>query len=362
MSKIEDLLNRTVREEKNVTKGSPSLSIKVYIVIICSVIISICIFFGLYCVADVDTYLKDNKEIINLYDFYDQKVGENETAVYIIGSSVVAESIIPPEINSLLAQKGYDNIKFYTCSLSGDTPITRSVQLQNIIDSKPSLIIYGLMPRDIGADDWRDEYFGLVHDRLRLMNDSDYLYSAYQAKSFNKHEGIWYNKKFIQNALKYRYFAENKPHSTLNYSYDPLGEEYREYISSKGSDQSATIADVNNPKSRWRSESEVGDEWTQNKEALMYIVKKFKENDVPVIIVNMPINPLLSERISNSSYSNYFDLINGTNVTHYDLDGFGSPDDFMDSVHMNYDGALKFAPRMADLIIEQVEKDVIHYT
>lgn len=360
MSKIEDLLNKTVREETDVTKGDHSLTIS--IAIICSVMICIGLFLGLYYLADVDTYLKDTKEIIHLYDFYDQKVGENEIAVYILGSSVVAQSIIPPEINKLLLQRGYGNIKFYTCFLSGDTPISRSVQLQNIIDSKPSLIIYGLMPRDIGANDWRDEYFALVHERLHLMNDSDYLYSNIQSKSFNKHEGIWYNKKFIQNALKYRYFSENSPHSELNYSYDPLGEEYRKYISSKGSDQNATIADVKNPKSRWRSESEVSDEWTQNKEALMYIVKKFKENDVPVIIVNMPINPLLSEQISNSSYSNYFGLINATNVSHYDLDGFGSQEDFMDAVHMTYDGALKFAPRMADLIIEQVEKDVIHYT
>ncbi len=361
MSKIEDLLNRTVRDETNVTKGSLSLSHSVYIVIICSVIISFGLFLGLYYIADVDTYLKDNKEIINLYDFYDQKVGENETAVYILGSSVVAESIIPPEINKLLLQKGYSNIKFYTCFLSGDTPISRSVQLQNIIDSKPSLVIYGLMPRDIGANDWRDEYFGLVLERLHLMNDSNYLYSNLQAKSFNKHEGIWYNKKFIQSALKYRYFSEYVPHPELNYSYDPYGEEYRKYESSK-SDQNATIADVNNPYSRWRTESEVSDEWTQNKEALRYIVKKFKGNDVPVIIVNMPINPLLSEQISDNSYSNYFALINGTDADHYDLDGFGSPEDFFDAVHMTYDGALKFAPRMADLIIEQVEKDVIHYT
>ena len=355
MLKIGDLLNRTVRTDTQVKKSS------VAIVTIFSAILILGLFLGLYYIADVDTYLKDNKEIINLYDFYDQKVGENETAVYIIGSSVVAESIIPPEINTILTQKGYENIKFYTCFLSGDTPISRSVQLKNIIDSKPSLVIYGLMPRDIGANDWRDEYFGLVLEKLSLMNDSDYLYSKEQARSFNKHEGIWYNKKFITSALKYRLSPENKPHSSLNYTYDPLGEEYRKYISSKV-DQNATIADVNNPNSRWRTESEVSDEWTQNKEALRYIVKKFKGNDVPVIIVNMPINPLLSEQISDNSYSNYFALINGTDADHYDLDGFGSPDDFMDAVHMTYDGAIKFAPRMADLIIEQVEKDVIHYT
>lgn len=355
MLKIGDLLNRTVREDSQVKKSS------VAIVTIFSAILILGLFLGLYYIADVDTYLKDNKEIINLYDFYDQKVGENETAVYIIGSSVVAESIIPPEINKILTQKGYENIKLYTCFLSSDTPISRSVQLKNIIDSKPSLVIYGLMPRDIGTNAWNDERFVLVHDRLRLMNDSYYLYSNEQVQSFNKLEDMRYNKKYIQNALKYRYFSEILPKMALNYSCDPLGEDRRKYLSTM-SDLNATIADVNNPNSRWRSESEVSDEWTQNKEALMYIVKKFKENGVPVIIVNMPINPLLSEQISDKSYSNYFALINGTDGDHYDLDGFGSSNDFFDAVHMTYDGALQFAPRMADLIIEQVEKDVIHYT
>ena len=360
MSKIEDLLNKTVKEETDATKGDHSLTISISI--ICSVMICIGFFLGLYYSADVDTYLKDTKEIIHLYDFYDRKVGENETAVYIIGSSVVAESIIPPEINRLLAQKGYDNVKLYTCYLSGDTPMSRSVQLKNIIDSKPSLIIYGLMPRDIASKDWKDEYFVIVHDRLSLFDNSDYLYSKEQLNTLSKNDDIWYNKKFLLNALKYRSSsADNSHYERLNYSYDPLGEATRKSISTRA-DINTTIANVNNPNSFWRSESEVGDEWTQNKEALMYIVKTLTENNVPVIIANMPINPLLSEQISNSSYSNYFDLINGTNVDHYDLDGNYSPEDFFDEVHMTYDGALKFAPRIADLIIEQVEKDVIHYT
>ena len=358
MSKIGDLLNRTVREETDITKGDHSLTISISI--ICSVMICIGFFLGLYYFADVDTYLKDNKEIIHLYDFYDKKVGENETAVYIIGSSVVAESIIPPEINRLLVQKGYDNIKLYTCYLSSDTPMSRSVQLKNIIDSKPSLIIYGLMPRDISSNDWKDEYFVIVHDRLHLCNNSEYLYSKEQLNTLSKNDDIWYNKKFLLSALNYRpSSADNSHYERLNYSYDPIGEDIRKSISTRA-DINATLANVNNPNSFWRTESEVSDEWTQNKEALMYIVKTLKENNVPVVIANMPINPLLSEQISNSSYSNYFDLINGINVDYYDLDGCYSPEDFFDEVHMTYDGAIKFAPRVADLIIEQVEKDVIH--
>ena len=359
MSKIEKLLNITVKEETDATNGA-SLSLSVYLVIICSVIISLGLFFGLLYVVDVDGYLQNNSQIINLYNFYDQKVGENGTAVYLLGSCAVGCPIYPPEVNRLIKMY-YPNITVYNLYLANDIPLGRSVQLKNIIDSKPSLIIYGLMPRDIGAYYWDNDNFVLVHERLSLMDDSSYLYSKEQIMSISRKENIGYYKKFIQNAFRYKYSSGKNPYFALNYSYDPLGEEYRKYLSSK-IDINQTIENINNPNSKYRRESEVSAEWTQNKEALMYIVKKFKENDVPVIIVNMPINPLLSEQISNSSYSNYFSLINETNVTHYDLDGFGSPDDFFDEIHMTYDGALKFAPRMADLIIEQVEKDVIHYT
>lgn len=342
--KIDRLIEKTTEKDE-------AKKWKVVVGIVVGLVLAGGMFGLLFWFADVDEYLQQNKEIINLYDFYDEKYGDGTTAVYVIGSSVVAESIYPPSISDILTQNGYSNVTVYSAFLSGDTPIMRSVQVQNIIDSRPSFVIYGLMPRDIGANDWRDEYFSLVSSRLNIRNDSLYLYTYEQMDSFDFDLNLFENKKYLANALESKYVS--KPHATLNYSRDPLGEEYRKYLSTTKND--ASIAkNVNNPESRYRIESEINGEWTQNKEALVYIINTLQKEGITVIAVNMPINPLLSEKISIYSYENYYSLLNETRVTWYDLDGSISQEYFFDEVHMTFDGALAFAPVMADLIIQEL--------
>lgn len=345
MSRTDDILDKTKRKEPEAKKWEVIVGIVVGLVLACG-------FFGLiFWFADVDEYLQQNKEIINLYDFYDEKHGENTTAIYFIGSSIVAESIYPPLINEILAQNGYSNVTVYSAFLSGDTPITRSVQIQNIINSKPSFVIYGLMPRDIGANNWRDEYFSLVSSRLNVREDSLYLYTPEQLASFDFDLNFFENKKYLLSALESKYVL--KPHSTLDYSNDPLGIDYRKYISDTKNDVIIS-KNVNDSESRYRIESEISEKWTQNKEAFSYIISTLQKEGISVVAVNMPINPLLSEKISSDSYKNYYSLLNETEVTWYDLDGSISSDYFFDEVHMTFDGALAFAPIMADFIIQEM--------
>lgn len=337
---------RFVRDEGEEPKKG-----KTYVIIGVGVLIAVGLLFGVVWFADVDGYLQKNKEIINLYNFYDSIVGFDTDAVYFIGSSMVAESVYPPLVNELIHEKGYENITVYSAYLSGDTPITRSTQIQKIIDSRPKHVIYGLTPAGIGADDWREEYYSLVHDRLNIRDDSLYLYTPEQVASFNVEPNLFYKKKFIGSALQEK--INNAPSATLNYSYDPLGVERRQYISSMKNEESI-LSNVNNPLSHYRVESEVSADWTQNKEALLYIINTLKNEGISVSIMNMPINPLLSEKISTESYDNYYALLNNTGVSWINMDGIFSSEYFFDEVHMTYDGAVLFAPYLADYVIQEM--------
>ena len=353
MSKIEDLLNRTVREEKNVTKGS--LSLTVYIVITCSVIISFGLFFAVYYVADVDGYLQDNKGIINLYDFYDQKVGEYENAVFFIGSSIVRDSIYSYEINNLVKKK-YPNITAYNLGLSGSLPIDRTLEIQKIIDSKPSLVIFGITYRSVNdAIDYARffEITKLVHSRLDIRDDSFWLFTESETKYFAPISDLE-KKKYLVSAIEYKC---SPVHQSINYSSDPVsGQKYLWHVSIPKN----TLAEWVNKNGNFRPV--ITNESTRYKDALIYNVKTLQDAGIPVIILNMPLHPLLSERITDESRANFYDLLNETGAEWYDFERDYDGDCFRDGVHANFDGALKFAPRMADLIIEQVEKDVIHYT
>lgn len=351
MLKIGDLLNRTIREDSEVKKSY------VAIVVICSAILILGLFLGLYYIADVDTYLKDNKEIINLYDFYDQKVGENETAIFFIGSSIVGTNIYPPEINRII-KANYTNITVYNLFESDDIPILRTLEIQKIIDAKPSLIIFGITYRsvyDIIEDASFYERTKLVNSRLDLRDDSLGLYTDDEKMHFTPFSDFE-KRMYLFSAIDYKFRGV---HQSINYSFDAYGG--AEKRKSVNNTEQAKIAWINNPQMfKWHPD--ITNESTRNKDALIYTVKTLQDVGIPVIILNMPLHPNLSEKITDESRANYYTLLNKTGAIWYDFEKDYDEDYFNDGIHATFDGALKFAPRMADLIIEQVEKDVIHYT
>ena len=358
MSKIEELLNRTVRDETNVTKSAPSLSLSVYIVIICTVLISSCLFLGLYYVADVDGYLQDNKQIINLYDFYDKKVGENETAVFFIGSSIVGYSMHPPEINRIV-KINYSNLTTYNLAVNSDIPIERALEIQKIIDAKPSLVIYGISYRSVTDKISYANFFErakLVYPRLDIRNDSLWLYTA-DEKLYLTPFSYFGKSMYISSALDYKF---NGVYRSINYSIDAFWVQQDERDILPEDKNTGIIKKVNDPNYNWRPV--VTNESTRYKDALLYNVKTLQDAGIPVIILNMPLHPLLSEKITDESRVNLYNLLNETGAEWYDLERDYGDEWFRDDHHASFDGALKFAPRMADLIIEQVENDVIHYT
>ncbi len=357
MSKIEDLLNRTVRDETDVTKDGSSFSLSVHIVITCSVIICFAIFYGVYYVADVDRYLQDNNQIINLYDFYDQKVGENETAVFFIGSSIVGWSMYPPDINRIV-KINYPNITTYNLAVSGDLPIERALEIQKIIDAKPSLVIYGITYRSVTDKIDYARFFErtkLVSPRLNIRNDSLLLYNAEEKMYFTPLTTDLEKMKYLHSAIENKFSGSSR---SVNYSFDYLGGEQSRKLAVKNDQK--IITQANDPNFIFRPV--ITNESTRYKDALIYNVKTLQDAGIPVIIINMPLHPLLSEKITDESRANYYDLLNETSAIWYDFEHCLDEDSFRDSHHVIHSGAIKFAPRMAELIIEQVEKDVIHYT
>lgn len=363
MGKINKLINRIVRRDSDTNKS------KVYAVIVICVLISLFVgiisLLGIYDFADVDGYLQDTKDIIHLYDFYDSNNVENETAVFFIGSSIIGFSVDPILINEILKNYGC-NVTAYNIVINGDTPIERTLEIQKIIDSKPSLVIYGVTYRSI-TDESSDSSFlervNLVHSRLDVRVDSYFLFTNNELKKIKTYPSLLYTKTFFRSALNANLFDiynDDMGHiRTFNYNIDPYGENYREnYVGVNN--YSELVEQSNDPNNVWRPI--VTNKSTRYKEALIYNVKTLQDAGIPVIIINMPIHPLFSEKITDESRQNFFDLLNQTGAVWYDMERNYGDEFFRDSHHASFYGAHQFAPVMADLIIEQVEKGVIHYS
>lgn len=348
MPKIEDLLNRTVREDTLNKKWVVGSWI---VIVLCITICSLC---GVMYFADVDGYLKDNKPIIGLYDFYDQKVGENETAVFFFGSSLVGNYVYPIEINSIVKQN-YPNITAYNLHIGGDLPIYRALEIQKIIDANPSLVIFGVTYRSAINIIDNSQLFDRVkpvYSRLNIRNDSLWLYTENEKKYFTP-LSVFEKRKYLFSAIEYKISGH-----TVTESFDPFMKSLKLNTRSSLSNE-GIIAWLYDNRGFWL---DVTNESTRNTDALMYNVKTLQNSGIPVIIINMPLHPLLSDRITDESRANFYDLLNETGAVWYDFERDYDGNYFRDGVHANFEGALNFSSRMADLMIEQVEKDVIQYT
>lgn len=338
-------------EDKNRSRKTVVICIAAGILLTC-----VLFFGGMWLVNPIiEEYINENKEYRYLYDFYDKKVGVNQTAVYFIGSSIVGSSILPLEINQLLNTQGY-NVTAYNLAVNGDTPVKRSIQIQKIIDSKPSLVIFGITYRSIAdEEELPDEQVVLVHDRLDVRDDAMYLYSANELKSLQTEDSPIYRKKFLLNALSNLDYETKK---TFDYSTDPYGDIFRLHCD-KQKNQAAMIEELKNPRDPWRPV--VGNETTRYKQALLYNVQTLRDAGIHVAIINMPLNPFTSEKITNESRQNYYDLLNEAGVNWYEMEyGYGD-EYFFDSHHMTFAGATEFAPRIANVIIQEVDAhDIIH--
>ena len=340
-------------------ESKPKTRLKIVLALILALSLCLCSFavsiLYLYSVNPAIEKYIDNQPISRLYDFYDHKVGLNNTAVFFIGSSIIAGGVAPPLIHKNLTSQGYNNITAYNLGFNGDTPLQRSVQIQKIIDSKPSLVIFGLTYRSFADKRFVEEFIVLPHDRLKVRNDSLYLYSEDEIELFDTVPDIYYTKKYLSSALNANIDQNRSKNGYLN-DYD--ADEYLRSHSTGEHNSTPNIQEVirqaNDPNDLWRPI--ITDQHNRYKEAILYNVKTLHDAGIPCVIVNMPLHPITSAKITDSTRKNYFALLNETGASIYDLEYIFENEDFTDSHHISWKGNLKIEPYFTDIILRELNK------
>lgn len=331
--------------------------------IIVGVLFAVGLFYGcMYLLGPVlDEYIHD-KPISRLYDFYDLKVGENESAVYFLGDSAVGSAVYVPQIMAELEKSGYTNRTAYNLYRASDTPVRRLSQIENIIASKPSLVVYGIESWNLKDEaDWVDEDVILVHDRLLLSHDADPIYTDEQLDDIYQGYDPFYLKIFLKSALLNFFLGSNEDMSPKTYFTEKVfdawtsPEKRDNYVSQYAgmvrekveiSEAYANLTDRN-----VYSLSPFTTGKTQNQRAFEFMLQRFKEEGIPVIVVVMPQHPVLSELTSHESRQNFHDYLNSTGAVWYDMEQMYGDEHFADLAHTTWNGTLEFAPVLAGLIV-----------
>jgi len=357
-----------------VLKNGPKNRIFVVIGIIVGVLLAVGLFYGGMYLLDpvLDDYLH-NKPITRLYDFYDLKVGENETAVYFIGDSAVGSAVYIPQIMAELEANGYPNIAAYNLYRASDDPVRRLSQIENIIESQPSLVIYGIRSWNLKGDtSWVDEDVILVNDRLLLDSDAEHIYTDEQLEDIYSDYNPFYMKIFLKGAILALFSGSTEDvspttHLTENawdaWTTPEKRDKYDSLYAGKIqenveiTDTYANITDRN-----IYSLSPFSAEKTQKQLAFEFMLERLKEEGIPVILVVMPQHPILSELTSDESRRNFHNYLNSTGLVWYDMEQMYGDEHFSDLAHTTWNGTIDFAPIMANIIIQEVESGAIHYT
>lgn len=336
------------------TESGESKKWKVIVGIVVGLVFGGALFVGVCVVTEsvIDRYLYSEKEVLHLYEFYDEKIGLEKSVVYFLGSSMIGDSIYTGGINEGLANAGY-NITTYCLVMQGDTPHRRTVQIQNIIESSPSLVVIGVTYRDLIDPLWPSERVILVHDSLNIRDDSLHLFSDNEISDFNVEPNIFYKKQYLLNSLHYQ---ESSSHMWDYYSHPYPG---MRHISSDNIsdlivdlDDSALISALNGVDKDYVGE--LPSELTTYKEALIYNVQTLQDSGIPVVVINMPLHPITSSYITDESRQNMYDLLNQTGAVWYDMECDYDETFFRDNHHASKYGALQFTPVVTDIIIQEM--------
>lgn len=351
MSRTDDILDKTKRKEPEAKKWKVIAGIVIGLVLVL-------VGWSFFISPIIEEYTSETKQIVAAYDVFESNEGNMETTVYFVGSSIIMYGIYAEEINRILSEKGYGNISVYNLGINGHYPLERALLIQNIIDSNPSLVIIGetySMPNTKGVT---EERIFLVNDRLKIRDDSLYLYSEDELRiiSENRNPTFFDEKRFLSSAIKHKISdTPNKIDIESNDLFigDRLDSENRDY-------NFQGVLDFPN---RWRPV--VTGEETRAGEAIIYNSKTLENAGIPVVLLNMPLHPLTSAGISDDTRDNFYNLLNKTGSQWYDYE-YACPDDSCwnkDGLHLApYTGAKFFAPQMAELIIELEESNVIHHS
>ena len=321
----------------------------------------------------------ETKRELAIFDFYQYMTKDYNTSlnqkepkiIYFIGSSQVETGL-----NTLIVEedlkKNEIEAKIYNLGISGDTPLRRLKEMHSIIESHPDLVIIGITYYAFHEDSVQDfskfargstidEYSKLDEYSKSLYGEKISTPSFFQKYDISSYFGNG------QKMMGYFRYGPKDPERSKNMFKSELDFETESASAFFLKERHDNVIRKLNPENGTEGEKElflytrVSETKNPDKKAFLYFVQKLKENNISVIIVNMPINPMISDKIPDSTRENYSDVINNTvNITgaqYYDYEKILPVKDFIDVLHFHTNNGKKiFSHEMARLLLTEMAK------
>ena len=321
--------------------------LKLLVVIIFAVIIAFLLYF-LIINSLVDSYIEDYTDIgrsIALFDFYNN-YEDIEKDIFYIGPSSFKEDIDAGLMDGI---NDYNN---FNLGNPASTPIRRYVEINHIIKTNPEIIVLGVGPMSLSGK-WLfpDDHYALISDKVEINNNLGF-YDEYPI-NLNKLQLLLYKRKFFANSIFKK--IESISGNPLFYGKYNIDFKSENILKQVKDDVDPEFAEENRNRNNFE-EFEIPSIDNNDKIAFELIVKKLKENNIKVIIVKVPVNPLLFEKIPENYLDNYNNFIlkisEKYNVTSLDYTKTYEESLFYDGLHLNRFGRESFSRKLAVDVVQ----------
>jgi hypothetical protein len=318
-------------------------------------IILACICYLVFITVCINPWLDYNQRELCVLNFYPHKNISSSPDIYFLGTSQMKEGLdcytVEDHIKKLNA-----SFDCYNLAVNADSPLRRLTELNSLISSKPEIVVIGTDIRTLYSEGEIDNSrLMLLAGKVFLDNTSSDLFDGKQRELMNSDpfSRDIANRIYIVSYLNYMTVNKLTPNSFADYAYrnnfkNPF-QDVNNWTTEEKIEKINQFDPVNDTLfSQYYNDS-------VNKRALRHMVQELQKNNRTVIIVNMPLDPLSSKKISNATLNNYQSYIHSLGVPYYDLLNTYPSSHFADTSHMNVLGRTAFSQDMARIILSEVE-------
>lgn len=316
------------------------------------------------------------------FDAYEYIEENSENPIIALGSSKMREIFD----GQLIGESTTFNGEFFNLAYAGERPYVRMIEIDAIVDLNPKLVMIEVGPNSFSAlSDPAPESIISRMEQLVALNshwnsqtwkpmlsekDRDIL-------SFDRIDQIEYfasiSPEAVESTLAYKLNFEDPPYScdvdtgNVRCVPDVGSPEYDSYLKYPIQFRNSLKA-IKEGNGKWTIEEFYGERLDQylsqsyhnpegvfnkNQAAYEFMIESLLANDIPVMLVNLPYNPVLIERLSEDQW-NYlnatmeeYSLKYDVKIVDYMWSNDFIDDDFNDYTHAARTGEEKFAELIA---------------
>ena len=323
-----------------------SQNLKIALVISISLVCALLMYFAIIACL-VNPYIQSHTwmQVSNNLDVYESNSGTFENSIYFLGNSQVMHDFDPVLVQDHLKKENL-TFRVYNVGVDDDTPLQRLTELQGIIRSKPKIVIIGFSYTSFSnlTRYVPDDNLAFLSGRIVMDRYSRSLYTKEQLALIDQNviEQQIFKRKFIIPAI--RSLLGIHLQERENIVNDTMSLEQKNIIAKNPYDAFlAPVYQDDNPQ----------------KKAFVYLTGELARNNISVIYINMPLDPLRSDTIPDSTRYNFFTFMNSTGVKNYDFEKRYAGYDFHDLVHQSKYGREKFSKAIASIIFQEVNGDAV---